>query len=138
MKCQTVWIKSNSMATLQLSLWNFIIANHPSNDYFSLPPPSKSISATCESLWGVIEALTEHQLASRPAGVVMIFKRNRNAAAGDLTTRSTYCFPQHSSREHHYFLDSICSALITRELRGPKMAGCSILEFSFVSSESGA
>ena len=43
-----------------------------------------------------------------------------------------------SSRQRHYFLDSICSALITRELRGPKMAGCSILEFSFVSSESGA
>ena len=34
--------------------------------------------------------------------------------------------------------DSICSALITRELRGPEMAGCSILEFSFVLSESGA
>ena len=43
-----------------------------------------------------------------------------------------------SSRQRHYFLDSICSALITRELGGPKLAGCSILEFSFVSSESGA
>ena len=43
-----------------------------------------------------------------------------------------------SSRQRHYFLDSICSVLITRELRGPKMAGCSFLEFSFVSSESGA
>ena len=49
-----------------------------------------------------------------------------------------YFMLMQSSRQRHYFLDSICSALITRELRGPKMAGCSILEFSFVSSERGA
>ena len=55
-----------------------------SNEYFSLLPPAKSISATCESLWVKIEAyMYQHQLASRPAGVVMIFTHSRNAATGD-------------------------------------------------------
>ena len=58
-----------------------------SNDYFSLPPQAKSISATCESSWGKIEAY-QYQLASRPAGAVIIFTRSRNAATGD---NSMYC-----------------------------------------------
>ena len=50
-------------------------------------PAAKSISAASESLGGKIEAY-QHQLASRPAGVVMIFTRSRNAATGD---NSMYC-----------------------------------------------
>ena len=52
-----------------------------------LPPPAKSISATCEYLLGKIETY-QHQLASRPAGAVMIFTRSRNAAMDD---NSMYC-----------------------------------------------
>ena len=40
-----------------------------------------------ESLRGKIEAY-QHQLASRPAGAVLIFMRSRNAATGD---NSMYC-----------------------------------------------
>ena len=49
---------------------------------FHYHPAAKSISAASESLQGKIEAY-QHQLASGPAGALMIFTHSRNAATGD-------------------------------------------------------
>ena len=55
-----------------------------SNDYHHR---QSQLAQLVKSLLGKIEAY-QHQLASRPAGAVMIFTHSRNAAMGD---NSMYC-----------------------------------------------